>query len=503
MNDLAEKALDGLVAARREARDHPLLCFGVLGFVLASVVLVLGSQVGAAEPTRPLTTWLLLQSAGHARRGALRPALFVVAVVALVLVWLALAGYVRRHPQRPERVWRVAAAWAVPFVVGPPLLDTSVYVRAAAGLLQRRGLDPFEHGAARLGEVPVLEAIAPGSRGTPSSDGPLGTFLSHLAVSIGAGSPLGAVIVLRVVAVLAVIWCGRLVAEYARLQQLRPDRALTLTVLNPLVLLYLVSAAHLDALLIAFILAAVLAARQRRWTAAVVAAALAASVTAQGFVALLVLVAAHLAARRRARWWQVLGRDLVIAAAVVVGLGLAVPGGFGWLHTVHRQFADHTPYSVPGATAVILSPIMRMAAYDDLAIGGRAAAIVALACALAYLVVTVRRRPVDQGVGYALLALALLAPSLHPWYLLWGLLCLAATAEGGRRTALLALSAAGCVLAPQGFSDAVGYAVTGGLLIAVAAGVLLAPRWPSYAPRWAARQDPPDTSRTAGRTSAR
>ena len=172
----------------------------------------------------------------------------------------------------------------------------------------------------RLGDAPAVAAIDPGARGTPSGSGPLGTLIQHLSVSVGGGSALGAVVALRIVALLAVVWAARLVAE---LGARHPDRALTLTALNPLVLLYLVSAARLDALLIAFVLAAFVAARQRRWLSAVVLVCLGGSVAAPAFVVLPVLVAVHVAGRRRSPWWRLVGRDLLAAAAVTGGLGLA------------------------------------------------------------------------------------------------------------------------------------------------------------------------------------
>ena len=42
-----------------------------------------------------------------------------------------------------------------------------------------------------------------------------------------------------------------------------------------------------------------------------------------------------------------------------------------------------------------------------------------------YLAATSDRRQLSRSVGYALLAVAALGPVIYPWYLLWGLVCLA------------------------------------------------------------------------------
>jgi hypothetical protein len=476
MNDLAEKALHGLTVARRAVRDRVLLSFGIVGFGIALIVVVAGGAVGALQPTRPLTTWLGLQDSSRDIRPNVAAALLLCAVVALVALWFAVVEYVRRVPQRAGRVWWLAAAWGAPFAVGPPLMNTSVYSYAAYGLVQRRGHDPYAYVPSRLGESPAVAAIDPASRGTPSGSGPLGTLIQHLAVSAGNGSSLAAVVALRIVAVLAVVWAARLAAE---LGSRHPDRALTLVALNPLVLLYLVSAARLDALMIAFLLAALVAAKQRRWLGAVALVCLAGSVTAPAFVVLPVLVAAHLAVRRLTPRWQVVGGDLFVAAAVTAALGLVVSGGFGWVGAGSKQFSTHTPFSIAGATSVVLTPIVRGASYDDFAIGGRVTAMAAMVCAIGYLVLTTRVRGLERSAGYALLAVGLFAPVLHPWYLLWGALCLAPSAVGARRIGVLALCAGGCVLVPPGFTDTVANVLTGVLLLAVLGGVaaVLAPMW--------------------------
>ena len=466
MNDLAEKALHGLDATRRRVWSRPLLFFGVLGFVVAGVTVIAGGEIEAARPTRALTSWLGLQDAHGVQPDNPVPGVIMLAGVAgLVLLWLWAVEYVRRHDPRESRIWLLAGAWAVPFAVGPPLMGTTVYSYVAFGFLQRRGVSPYDSSASRLTDQAVVEAIDPGARNTPSSAGPAGTLVQHLAVSISSGSALGAVIVLRVLAVLVVVAITRIAADLAGA---RRARAITLTALNPLVLLYLVSAARLDGLMVALVLASFIAANQRKWPTAIMLAALAGCVLGEAFFVLPALVFVHLLGRRSTVFWRTLGRDLLIAAATVVVVGVVVADGFGWLWTVHRQFAAHTPFSASSALAKLLSSIVRGASYDDLAAGARITVLTAMLCIVGYFVATARQRALERTAGYCLLTLALLAPVLYAWYLLWGLLCLAPTASGPRRIVVLGLFAAGCVLEPPGFAPTPTHAVTAVALAVVA-----------------------------------
>jgi hypothetical protein len=470
MNDLAEKALHGLDVARREVVARPMLAFAVLGLAISGVVVVAGGQVNAARSVHPLTTWLGLQDSHGVRADNWVPgAVMLAAVVALVVLWIGVVEFVRRRNQPESRVWWVGVAWAAPFAVGPPLMDTTVQTYAAFGLLQRHGHSPYDFGPNRLAHSSVLAAIEPGSRGTPSAAGPLGTLVQHLSISVSAGNALGAVIVLRVVGILAAVIIGRLAADLAGDHR---SRALTLTVLNPLVLLYVVSAAHLDGLMVALVLAAISAASQRRWLASIAFGCLAGSIEGQAFVVVPAIMVVHWLGRRTVPTWLLLGRDLLVAAVTTVIPGLVVTDGFGWLWTVAKQFSAHTPYSVAGAIAKLLSPIVRGASYDDLAAGARITAMTAMVCVVVYLLVTARQRALERTVGYSLLAIALLAPVLYPWYLMWGTLCLAPTATGTRRIAVLALCAAGCVLTPPGFTTTATNVITGIALAVVAAVVV-------------------------------
>src|SRR4051794_31666607 len=319
MNDLAEKALRGLDVARRQVRDRPLLSLSIAGFAVSCLVVAAGGRVGAARSTRPLVDWLGLQDTHGLETADPGPGtLMLVGLVLLLGLWLIAVEGVRRRSPSGARTWTLAAAWGAPFAFGPPLMDTTAYSYAAFGLMQRQGRNPYAHGPVVLGQHPLVAAIDPGTRGTPSGVGPLGTVLQHLAFSVGGATPLGVVIVLRVIAVLAAIAIGRFAAQLAGR---RPAQAIVMTTANPLLLLYVVSAVHLDGVMLAILLAALVAATQRRWSSSIALACLAGSVTGQAFVAVPAIVVARWLGRRRAPVWLLIGRDVLVAVGTTAVCG--------------------------------------------------------------------------------------------------------------------------------------------------------------------------------------
>ncbi len=472
MNDLAEKALQALTSARRQVVDRPVLTLSVCGFSLAVVVVVAGAAAHAEGPFRPITTWLGLERATRANGGALPAAVMFTALGGLVVLWLVTLATVHRRAVPLRRAWLLVAAWTTPFAIGPPLLGTAVYDYAAFGLLQHAGRDPYRVAPAGLGDAPVVGAISPDNQGLASSSGPLGSLVQHLAASAGGGTALGTVLVLRIVGVLAALAIGRLATDLVD----RPRRppTLVLTALNPLVLLHVVSMPHLDGLMVALLLGALVAVHRGRWPLGMALATLGATVLGVGYVMVLVLVVAH-AARRASRRLAAIGRDLGVAAVVTAVVTLLGPGA-GWLTHIGDRFSRHLPFSLASVPGELLGPVVRGASFDDLEVSGRLTAGLAAVCALIYLLVTVRRRSIDRTAGYALLAIGLLAPATYPWYLLWGVLLLLPTATGEPRVWLLAVTAGGCALTVPAVSEPVATLMTGGALAVVLAAAATAVR---------------------------
>jgi hypothetical protein len=409
-----------------QVRPRPA-ALAAAGFVAATLTVVTGGRVGPVLGSATLTSWFGLLAGSPARvDGRLLPGVLqAFGIGALVIVWLLTLSAMRAGKWREDVVWRLAAWWAIPFVLGPPLLSSDVYSYAAQGELIARGLNPYVLGPAGLNNGDLLNAVDPVWRNAPSPYGPLTGLLQHGAVAIG-GSPVGAVVALRVVAVLSVVVIGLCAATLAT-DRMRAA-AIALTVLNPLVLLQVVSAAHLEGAMCALLMLALVACR-RSPALALVAACAAAAIKAPAAAAILLISAQHW---RMARSWRTRSpnwaywlQPVVVVGACWLAFSLLVAHSWGWLSALTTPTVGYTRGSPTALLGDLLSAIVSWAPSPDTTAAARAVGLVAAGCIVCYLAATSDRRQLSRSVGYALLAVAALGPVIYPWYLLWGLVCLA------------------------------------------------------------------------------
>jgi alpha-1,6-mannosyltransferase len=231
-------------------------------------------------------------------------------------------------------------------------------------------------------------------------------------------------------------------------------QALTLTILNPLLLLEVVSAAHLDGTMCALLLGAIVAANKRQWILAIVLGAAAGSIKAPAYLAVLAVIAVHQSFRRTIDW-RALGRDVSAALVSILGFSLLVADGWGWIRALNVPGLGRTTLAPASLIADLYQPIVSGASYDDRAAAGRITALIAAGCIVLYLTATASRRALDRTVGYGMLAVGVLSPVVYAWYLLGGVVCLLPAARGARRDWLVLLSAVGCLLTPPGFSASI------------------------------------------------
>jgi hypothetical protein len=466
MDELTRTGLRGLHLARRGVLARPAVSLAVAGFAAGALVVVAGGRLGTSRTVIPLTSWLGLMSVRRRDDGGVVPGtLMLCGIVALILLWLVAIRV--RHTWTERAVWCVAAAWVAPFAIGPPMLSNDVWRYAANGLLLRRGLDPYSVGPSALGNVHAVAAVDPSWRSVPSTSGPLATTAQHLAIAISGGNPLGAVLVFRALGLVCFVAIGVLAAELAGPRRVP---ALTLTVLNPLLLLHVVSGTHLDGLLCALLLGAVLAAYQRRWLVAIVLACAAGSIKAPALVAVLAIIAVHHDGFRTRVNWRSAARDVAVAVLSILGFTVIVHNGWGWLQSPNTASFGHTPLAPASLIADLYDPLVTAASFDDLAAGGRITTMLAAAAIVTYLTLTAHRRPLIRTVGFELLAIGLLGPVLYPWSVLAGVVGLAPTARTAWRDGVVLISAVACVLSPPGFSTPVSVTLS---LVALGIGLAL------------------------------
>lgn len=453
--------------------------------VLATTAVVIGAvRAGwAADVTPPAGPFGLWRPASGGR--VWFAALAVTAVFVLCVAFLFLYRHAAANRIGMGAVARTAAVWCGPILLAPPLFSLDAYSYAAQGAMVLSHLDPYTEGPFRLGSGPILAAVAPIWRDTPAPYGPLSLVLLRVVAGVGDGDLPTMVYLLRLLALLAVVAAAVMTVRLA--DPSRRAAPLALVLANPLVLLHLVGGVHLDALLAALAAATVLAVRRRWWATAALAAATAFAVKLPG----LVLVGFVLLSAARASGFleRPTLRATVVAAAGGAGYTALVPNGWGWVSALDvpgRVSHPYDPATMLGAFVHLVSKAAVPAIELPNAVYvGRQIGLVGGAVAVLFLLWRAAGQASTASgtalVGGALIVVALAAPTVHAWYVVWGLGLVAAGATQRARWWMVALGIALCFTAPPGPLGyrALGVALLIGLTVASLAGVLAAATsWP-------------------------
>ena len=358
--------------------------------------------------------------------------------------------------------------WAAPMLVAPPLFSRDVYSYLAQGRMPAAGLDVYRAGPAALGG-PLAAEVPAIWQHTPSPYGPVFLTVARVTTAVTGDDPRSGLLVRRIVATggLALLAAG--VVVLARSLGADPAGALWLAVLNPLVLIHLIGGAHNDALMVGLLTAGLaLAVRHRPVLATVLvtAATLVKAPAALGLPAVAAIWAMHLRSgtgRGGARAFLAVG---AVAAAGTVVLTRIAGTGYGWITALSAPISpgNWSPTTLLGRwTATLIT-------HDDVGAAlavqlWRWAGILATLVVAALVVVHWQRLGPLPALGVVLLALVAFGPAFRPWYLIWGLVPLAAAGYWRRALALVSTALLPVVL-PHGFAprgDDVVLAVIGAL----------------------------------------
>jgi hypothetical protein len=355
----------------------------------------------------------------------------------LVAAAVALSAALRalQHGWAPSvaRLSSAGAGTASLLSVLPPLGSGDALSYAAYGRMVLLGADPWSTAPSALPGDPFADAVTPPWRDAPSVYGPVATGL-HALVVRAAGDEVA-----RAVLLLALLHLAAFLAVAGLLDRLAATsgpaarrRSALLWTANPLLQLVLVAGAHLDALVVLGVVAA-LALPGRRAASAGALAAAAALVKVSGGVAVLALLLAR----------RPLG-PVVVTASAVSGIGLlaAGPGLLHALQDASSMVSRATPWRpVVSALELVLPDA---AARRVMGIGALALAV-GLGVAL-HRTLPGDRRPALRWGAVVVVAALLAAPYALPWYdaLGWALLAVLPASRADRwllaHTALLALA---------------------------------------------------------------
>lgn len=396
---------------------------------LGSLLLGLGAVgVGWLPPLFDTTVNPLLDALRNTDNGQLLSHIAVVVGGALLLqAWLLLGSVVLGT--NPVRVGPTLAVWTAPLLVAPPLFSRDVYSYIAQGRLLRAGLDPYTHGVAWLPGWFQL-GVDPAWADTPTPYGPLFLALQSLVVGATDSAPWWSMILFRALSVVGVGLIAAAVVRLARLHGIEPNAALWLSVLNPLVLMHLVLAAHNDALMIAAMCWAFVFGFGKQPALSVLAITAAMGIKPIAVVALPFVVLAWLPRSSRLRQ-RITQLTLAALAALlllwIAGRGLGV--GLGWVAALTTPGAVRTLLSPATALGQLIGLVASWFGGDILDPAISVVRSIAMAVAVA-LVARLLLRPHGQSplraCAVAFTIVVLLSPVVQPWYLLWALPLVAA-----------------------------------------------------------------------------
>jgi hypothetical protein len=402
---------------------RPLRAAALCGFLGTLIIVVTAPVRPQAAPTWRLT----LPFVPHPGGKPFSLATFFLGVALLGYGWFRLGTYAMRRrdgdaSRRLRNVALVITLWAVPIVLGPPLLSNDVYSYAAQGELASHGYDTTKWGPIALGGGPFLRAADDIWHHNPSPYGPVWNKLGSAVVTTTGHDPAAAVWGFRVVITLAVALAGWALAMLAKDLGADPALAVALGIGNPLTMLHVLGGIHNDGLMMALLLVGVwLAQRRRRWAALVVITAAAA--VKLPAAAGLVFLGWNWRPDLDTRAKRFLGAAVAgaVGMLLIVWLSIEIRMGMGWLGALRgtsKVMSTFAPVTMIGLVVSEAFGLFGLKVSSDLFVNAFRAGGLLVAGWFTWLLLSNSRRIGSElALGLTLLIAVVLGPVMWPWYL--------------------------------------------------------------------------------------
>ena len=413
-------------ASGTPANPRPTIVLGTAG----SVLMLAGSFAAAAgSVNHPFLTgsldWL---NYGHGRM--LAEFVVYLGYALMMVAWLRLGRQVLADRLGTRPVLVAAACWTVPMVFAPALFTRDVFSYLAQGAVALQGYDPFTVAPTVLGQTSeILNNVHPFWQGTPAPYGPLFILVAKGTVWLVGSQVYAGILVTRLLQLSGLALLVWALPGLVRHLGGKLPVAAWLLIAGPLTVVHLVGGPHNDLMMIGLLAAGTLLVLDGKHAAGIAVVAVSVAVKASSAVALPFLVWVWAARLPSTRW-----RNFVRAGACSLGVFVVVFGvitllagvDLGWLSMLNASSRLVNWLSPPTALGEIVHGLVGIfvdTSRDPFV-------TVTRILGQAVLVVLVVRQwwlARDGGTdavrraAIALFLVAVLSPTMLPWYLTWGL----------------------------------------------------------------------------------
>lgn len=384
----------------------------------------------------------------------------------LVLAWVLMAPFVSTTLAAPltgsagqaARVdvyllRRTFIAWVFPIALTAPLFTQDIYSYLAQGAIVAQGLDPYSAGPIDiLGPDNVLARSVPFIWAhSPSPYGPVALMFASVISEATGNSILLGVLAHRLLSVIGLVCAAWGVVKLAGRCHVSKQAALWLGILNPLCMLHLIAGIHNEAVMLGFMVAGLEFALRgvdrtgrQGWLLIGFGSFLitcAGLVKVTGFIALGFVgmaLARRLRQSGRGPYFSIGGAAVaetgILGATIafvtlISGIGLGWITGQGGAATIKSWMSITTDI---GVIAGFAGGWLGLGDHtDNILVVTRLIGLViagAFMLRMLFAVYSARIHPVG-GLGSAMFVMVVLFPVVHPWYLLWAIVPLAAWAN--------------------------------------------------------------------------
>jgi alpha-1,6-mannosyltransferase len=349
--------------------------------------------------------------------------------VLLVWAWVRLGRQVLAGKVGTRPVLVAAACWTAPMLIAPAMFTTDVYSYLAQAGALLEGYDPYSVGPTVVAAPELIENVHPFWHDQPSPYGPFFLLLAKGIVSLTGTNILAGSLLLRAVLVTGLgllLWA---LPGLVRHLGGRLPVAAWMLLAGPLTVVHLVGGPHNDVLMIGFLAAGTLLLLERRHVAGFALVSIAVAVKASALVALPFLVwvwAGHLSSTRWRNFVRACASAVAVFAVVLTAVSLAAGVNMGWIFHIDASSKLVNWLGPPTAAGELLHAIIGIAVQVPVEWVVTITRVIGQAILLV-IVVRLWWRSRDGGPGavrmaaIALFAVAVLSPTLLPWYLTWGL----------------------------------------------------------------------------------